>query len=88
MLSAENIQRQVTIVAVVPVKEPAFLFAVNRIIRGIKIQNDFFGRFGVSIKKQFDEQFLETFGVMDEFAIPILWVQFSRCQFQTIQRAV
>ena len=69
-------------------KEPAFLSTVNRIVRGIKIQNNFLGRFRVSIKKQFDEQFLEVFGVMDEFAIPILWVQFPRRQFQTIQGAV
>ena len=43
MMTAENIQRQETILIVVTMKKPVDLMAMHRVIGGIKIQHQFFG---------------------------------------------
>jgi len=40
MISTENVQRQVAIALVIPVEEPPLLFAVQRQIGGIHVQDD------------------------------------------------
>ncbi len=40
MLAAEDVQRQVTIILVVAVKEPTRLVAVNQVIRRVQVQDD------------------------------------------------
>ena len=39
MIAAEHVQRQIAVAVVVPVKEPAFLLAVQRIVGGVKVQD-------------------------------------------------
>src|SRR5260370_10352988 len=39
MLSADNVQRQITITVVISVEEPPLLLAVQRQVRGIHVQN-------------------------------------------------
>ncbi len=40
LLSAENVERQIAIVVVVAVEEPAFLLAVQRQVGGVDIEDD------------------------------------------------
>ena len=40
MLAAEDVQRQIAVIIVVAVEEPPFLVAVQRIVRGIQVQDD------------------------------------------------
>src|SRR6516164_1869117 len=40
MPPAENIERQITVAVVIPVKKPPFLLAVHRIIGRIEVEND------------------------------------------------
>ena len=44
MLPREDVQREITVVAVVTVKEPAFLLAMDRVVGRIQIQHDLLGR--------------------------------------------
>ena len=44
MLPREDVQREITVVAVVSVKEPAFLLAMDRVVGRIQIQHDLLGR--------------------------------------------
>ena len=45
LVAAKDIQWQKAIVVVITMKEPAFLFAMNDIVSGIKVQNQFLRRF-------------------------------------------
>ena len=47
VIATEHIERQITVVAIVAVKETPFLFAVQRIVRGIQIQHQRLGRCGL-----------------------------------------
>ena len=40
MVARKDVQRQITIVAVVAVKEAAQLMAVHRVVRGVQVQDD------------------------------------------------
>jgi hypothetical protein len=62
MISAEDIQRQVTVVPVVAVKETRLLLPVQRRVGRIQVQHDLCGRFGVRFQKQVHEQLIQRFG--------------------------
>jgi hypothetical protein len=44
MPPAKHVQRQIAVTIVVAVEEATFLVAVQRIVRGIEVENDFLGR--------------------------------------------
>jgi len=56
MLAHEDVQRQVTIVAVIPMKIAPFLRAVHGIVGRIQVENDLCGRRGVRLEEEVDEQ--------------------------------
>jgi hypothetical protein len=45
MLTAENIQRQITVAVIVAMEESSFLLAVKRQVSGVYIQDDLFRSF-------------------------------------------
>ena len=53
---AEDIQRQITIIPVVAMKEPPLLPPIQRIVRGVQIQNDLRRRFRVGFQKHLHQQ--------------------------------
>lgn len=55
-LSAEDAQRQTAIVPIVVMKETPFLLAVQRIISGIQVQDDFLRRFPVCFEEDLQQQ--------------------------------
>ena len=59
MPPAEHIQGQIAVAIVIAVKEPPLLMAVQRIIGGVEVENDLFGRPDVSLEEEVDEQRLD-----------------------------
>jgi hypothetical protein len=48
-MAAEDVERQIAIVPVVTVKEPPLLVPLQRIVRGVQIQNNLLRRFRVGL---------------------------------------
>lgn len=69
VIAAEDVERQVAVVAVVAVEEPPLLVAVQGIVRGIQIQHDLFGRSGVRAHEQLDEQRLDRHRIVADLVI-------------------
>lgn len=44
VLAAEHIQWQIAVAVVIAMKEAAFLLAVQRVVGGVEVQHEFFGR--------------------------------------------
>ena len=59
MAAAEHVERQVAVAVVIAVEEPAFLMAVQRIVRGIEIEDDLLRRLPMRVQEQIDEQRLD-----------------------------
>jgi hypothetical protein len=57
--AAEDVQRQMAVAVVVAMEEAPFLVAVERIVRGIEIEDDPLGRPRLSLQEQADEQLLD-----------------------------
>ena len=55
MVAAKNIQRQKTIFFIIPVEEPAQLLTVDRIIRGIQVNDDTIRRCVIRLDKDADK---------------------------------
>ena len=60
MFAAEDIQRQVTVVIVVAVKEAPFLLAMQGQVGCVYIENDFFRRLFLGLEKHADEQLVDS----------------------------
>jgi hypothetical protein len=58
LLAGEDIQRQETILIVIPVKEAPFLLAMNGIVGGVEVQHHFLGRRLVRLDEQLDQQLI------------------------------
>jgi hypothetical protein len=64
MPAAKHVQRQIAVAIVVAVKEAALLMPVQRVVGGIEIEDDLFGRRRVSLHEQRDEQLLDRRAVV------------------------
>jgi hypothetical protein len=60
VLAGEDVQRQVTVVIVVAVKEAALLIPVQRDVRGVDVQHDLLGSLGMGLDKDLHPQFLDA----------------------------
>ena len=81
--ATENVERQVAIAIVVSMEEPAFLVAVQRIVGGIEIEDDLFGRLLVGFEEELDEQAFSRPRVVADLVIAG-WL--IAAQFQPVQR--
>jgi hypothetical protein len=52
MPTAEHVQRQIAVAAVVAVKEPALLLTMQGVVRGIEVEDDLLGRPRVRLQKR------------------------------------
>ena len=59
MAAAEHVKRRVAVAVVIAVEEAAFLMAVQRVIGGVEIEDDLFGRAAMGLQKQIDQQRLD-----------------------------
>ncbi len=71
--AAKNIKRQVAVALVIAMEEAAFLIAVDRIVRGVEIEDDALGRRGLAFEKEADKQPLHGLFVHAELAVTVLF---------------
>ena len=83
--AAEDVQRQVAVTVVVAVEEAPFLVAVERVVRGIEIENDPLGRLRVRFQEQRDEQLLDRPRVVADLVVAVEGR--GRCVLEPVQRA-
>jgi hypothetical protein len=69
VLAAEDIEREVAVVAVVAVEEAAFLMTVDGVVGRVEIEDDLLGRVGVRLQEQLDEEPLDRRLVMRDLVI-------------------
>ena len=55
LAAAEHVQRQEAVLVVIAVKEPLLLVAVHRIVRGVKVQDQFFRRCRLGTEEGLDK---------------------------------
>jgi hypothetical protein len=63
-VSAEDVEWQVAIVTVVPMKKSALLPAVNGIVRGVEVQDDLVRRPVMGIEEELNEEPLQRAGIV------------------------
>ena len=83
MPAAEHVKRQVAVAIIVAVEEAAFLIAVQRVVRGVEVEDDLLGRPVVRLEQQVDEQGLDRRRLMCDLAV--LRRRLAR-QFEPVQR--
>ena len=88
MLTREDIQRQITVVAVIAMKESSLLLPVDRIVGGIEVQNDFFRRRFIGCDECIDHPAVNLVGIHRNFLVSFLRPHFGTGQLQPIQRAL
>jgi hypothetical protein len=87
MLAAEDVQRQVTVMLVVAVKETAQLMPVQRIVGRVQIQHDRLARLGGERQKRIDKPVFQLPMPRRDLLIAALRRSSHRRQFQAIERA-
>src|SRR5689334_2517299 len=85
MTTAEHVKRQVAEAVVITMKKSALLMPVQRIIRGVEVEDDLLRGATVRIEEQIDEQRLNRLPVM---ADPVIPRRLHLAQFQPVQRAL
>jgi hypothetical protein len=63
------------------VKEPAFLMAMQWVVRRVEIQDNFLGRFAQRVQEHIDQQGLEPLGMVNDLLVPALRIRVGRRQF-------
>ena len=69
MIAAEDVEREIAIAAIVAVKEAALLPTVDRVVGGVEVKDDRFGRQGVAVEEQVDEQPLDQARVVTNLVV-------------------
>src|SRR6476661_4155522 len=69
MTATEHVERQITVSVVIAVEEPAFLMPVQRVIGGIKVENDLARRLVVRIQELRHQQRLDGGRVVADLVI-------------------
>ena len=69
MVAAEDVERQIAIAAIVAVKEPPLLLAMQRIVGRVQVEHDLLGRRRVRVEEQVDEQPLDRCLVMADLVV-------------------
>ena len=69
MTATEHVKRQIAVGVVIAVEEPAFLLAVQGIVSRVEIEDDLFGRPGVGVEEQIDEQPLDPSRIVADLVI-------------------
>ena len=87
MLTAEDVQRQVTVGPVVAVKETPLLIAMQRIVRGVQIQPHFFRCLGVGVQEKIHQHPVQGIRIRRNPVVTIPGRGFRPAQLQAVQRA-
>ena len=69
MATAEDVERQIAIAAIVAVEKAPLLMAVHGVVGGVQVEDDTAGRAIVRLDKQIDEKIGQSRGVMGDLVI-------------------
>ena len=72
--------------AVVTVKEPAFLLAMDRVVARIQIQHDLLGRRFVGLHEGIHHPAVDPVRVHRDLLVPLLLIDLGGGQLQPVQR--
>ena len=86
--AAEDVQRQIAVLLVVAVEEASLRVAVQRVIGGIQIQDDFGRRGGMGVQKQVHEQPLDGLGAGHDLVVAAVGGGLRRGQLQAVEGAL
>jgi hypothetical protein len=70
--TAEDVKRQVAVAAIVAVEEAAFLVAVQRILRGVQVEDDFLRRFSMRLEEEVDKEAFDGAPVDGDLAVAVV----------------
>ena len=85
MPAARHVQRQIAVAVVIAVEEPAFLLAVQRIVRRIEVEHDLPRRPPMRLHEQVDQQVLDRRLVVADL---VILRRLRAAQLQTVERAL
>ena len=88
LISGEDIERQVAVVVVVAVKEPALLLAMQRRVGGVQIDDDPFGRLDLRLQIHLHQQPVDGRGVVADLLVAVLGGASLSRALQTAQRGL
>jgi hypothetical protein len=86
MTTTEHVERQVAVTAIVTVKEPPLLLAMERVIGRVEVEDDLLRWPLVRLQEQIDEQVGERRRVVTDLMIAVIGPQ--RGVFQPVERAL
>jgi hypothetical protein len=67
--ATEHVQRQIAVAVVIAMEEAALLMPVQRVIRGVEVENDFLGWRLVRFEEELDKQMLDRCRIMADLVI-------------------
>ena len=81
--AAEDVKRQVAVAIVIAVEEAPFLMPVQRVVGGVKIEDDLFRRARMGVEKEVDEHPLDRRRIMADL---VIGRNRRAAQFQPVER--
>src|SRR5262249_35233812 len=87
-IAAEEIQRQIAVFLIVAMKEASFLFAVQRIVSRVQIDDDQLRRLFVRLRKDVDEKIIRPLLIQSDLFVAAILGGIIRTQLQAIERAL
>lgn len=80
MTTAKDVQRQIAVMIIITVDEPCLLVAVDRIVGGIEIEDDLFGRASIACGSKPTLRYFITSGQLSSsrFKVPFPPAMHSR----------
>ena len=88
MIAAEHVQRQIAVAVVVTVKEPPFLLAVQRVVSGVKVQDQKPWRLLRCAEKRTHEVLFQLVHLSDDLLVTRPIAQEATGGFQPAERAL
>ena len=88
MIATEDVQRQIAVGIVIAMEETPELMAVQRIVGGIDIQHDLFGRHEVLLQEGVYQEAVDGIQASDDLFVAAVGVGPYRREFQTVERAL
>ena len=69
MAAAEHVERQIAVAVVIAVEEATLLMPVQRVVGGVEIEDDLFGRAAMGLHEQVDQQAFDHLRIMADLVI-------------------
>ena len=87
VLATEDIQRQITVVPVIPVEESPFLVTVHRVIGRVEVEPDLARRPAIRLHEQLHQQFIKCLGARDDALVATARRLLGLTKLQAVQGA-